>query len=365
MKIKELSHFLESIAPLSLQESYDNCGLILGSEETEITNALITLDCTEDIVQEAIDEGCNLIIAHHPVIFTGIKKLNGKNYVERTVIKAIQNNIAVYAIHTNLDNILGGVNAKIAERLGLKNCEILKPGQGNLLKLVSFVPINHLESVKAAIFEAGAGHIGNYSECSFSGIGTGTFKAGLNTHPYVGTQGKQHNEEEYRIETILPYWLKSNILNALLQAHPYEEVAYDFYELKNENKQAGSGMIGVLPEPLTDKAFLGLLKEKMELKVIQYTSFKGKKIQKVAVCGGAGSFLLKTAIAANADAFVSSDFKYHEFFDAENKLLIADIGHFESEKFTKSLLSELILEKFPTFALLLSKLNTNPVNFYI
>ncbi len=365
MKIKELSDFLESIAPVSLQESYDNCGLILGSGETEISKALITLDCTEAIVQEAIDEGCNLIIAHHPIIFTGIKKLNGKNYVERTVIKAIQNNIAVYAIHTNLDNISGGVNAKIAERLGLNQCEILEPRQGNLLKLVSFVPGTHIEKVKTAIFEAGAGHIGNYSECSFSSQGTGTFKAGLNTNPFVGTQMEQHREEEYRIETIMPYWLKSNILNALFKAHPYEEVAYDIFELKNENKNIGSGLLGVLPEKLNEKEFLELLKQKMELRVIKYTPFEGRDLQKVAVCGGAGSFLLKRAIAAGADAFVSSDFKYHEFFDAENKLLIADIGHFESEKFTKLLLSELILEKFPTFALLLSKLNTNPVNFYI
>ncbi|MDP1726019.1 MAG: Nif3-like dinuclear metal center hexameric protein [Bacteroidota bacterium] len=365
MKIKELSDFLESIAPLSLQESYDNCGLILGSGETEISKALITLDCTEAIVQEAIEEGCNLIITHHPIIFTGIKKLNGKNYVERTVIKAIQHHIAVYAIHTNLDNVYNGVNAKIAERLGLSQCEILEPRQGNLLKLVTFVPKSHIELVKAAIFEAGAGHIGNYSECSFASSGTGTFKAGLNAKPFVGNKLEQHREEEHRIETIMPYWLKSSILSALMKVHPYEEVAYDMYELKNENKQAGSGLLGVLPEKLTDSGFLALIKDKMELKAIKHTMFEGKYIQKVAVCGGAGSFLLKQAIAAEADAFVSSDFKYHEFFDAENKLLIADIGHYESEKFTKLLLSELILEKFPTFALLLSKLNTNPVNFYI
>ncbi len=365
MKISDLTQYLEQLAPLALQESYDNSGLIVGSPETEITRALITLDCTEEIIQEAIENGCNLIIAHHPVIFSGIKKLNGKNYVERTVIKAIQNQIAIYAIHTNLDNVAGGVNHKIAQIIGLENCRILDPKSENLLKLVTYVPKDSIDVVQNALFEAGAGNIGNYSECSFKVLGEGTFKPGLNTNPFVGKKLERHSEEEYKLETVFPFWLKGKILKSLFEFHPYEEVAYDLYVLNNQNLQTGSGLIGDLPTGLKSEEFLAMLKEKLELKVIRYTPFENREIKSVAICGGAGSFLLENAIHSGAQAFISSDFKYHEFFNAENKLIIADIGHYESEKFTKSLLYELILKKFPTFALLLSKLNTNPVNYYM
>ncbi|MBC7381681.1 MAG: Nif3-like dinuclear metal center hexameric protein [Bacteroidia bacterium] len=365
MKIRELIEFLEQIAPLSIQESYDNCGLLVGTADSEITRALITLDCTEKVVQEAIENGCNLIISHHPVIFAGLKKLNGENYVERTVILAIKNNIAIYAVHTNLDNLWNGVNHKIAEKLGLINCEILEPKKGVLLKLVTFVPIAHLANVKEELFLAGAGNIGNYSGCSFTVSGMGTYTGNMNTNPYAGSVLKPHTEEESRIEMVFPSWLKEKVLQSLIRSHPYEEVAYDLYELKNEYAQIGSGLIGYLPEKLNVDEFLALLKDRMQLQIIKYTKSSDAKINKVAICGGAGSFLLKKAMSAGAQAFVSSDFKYHEFFDAEERFMIADIGHFESEKFTKSLLSELILKKFPTFALLLSKSNTNPVNYYI
>ncbi|MDP3929646.1 MAG: Nif3-like dinuclear metal center hexameric protein [Bacteroidota bacterium] len=365
MKIKELSSFLENIAPKAYQESYDNCGLLIGSAETEITQALITLDCTEEVVIEAINLGCNLIIAHHPIVFSGLKKLNGSNYIERVVILAIQHEIAIYAIHTNLDNVIGGVNAGIAALLGLNQTRVLLPKTATLAKLVTFVPAAHASEVKNALFAAGAGKIGNYSDCAFSVQGEGSFKANDLANPFVGEANQLHTESETRVEVIFPIHKKAEIVQALKAAHPYEEVAYDVYSLLNDNQEIGSGLIGNLPEEMTEANFLAFLKEKMELKVIRHTPFLHKNIRKVAVCGGAGSFLLKQAIACGADAYVSADFKYHEFFDAEDKLMIADIGHYESEKFTKSLICELILKKFPTFAVLLSKIDTNPVNYYL
>lgn len=364
MRIKEIIQYLEEVAPRSYQESYDNCGLLIGSDQTEITSVLISLDCTEEVVDEAIAQQCNFIIAHHPIIFGGLKKLTGSNYVERTVIKAIQNNIAIYAIHTNLDNVANGVNFKIAEQLGLQQTSVLDPKSNILQKLVSYVPTAHLEKLQAALFAAGAGHIGNYSECSFVSEGVGAFKAGEGAKPFVGGSNQRHQEAENRLEVVMPKYAQGKVLKALIENHPYEEVAYDIYDMANAHPQVGSGLIGILPEEMDENTFLAYLKDKMALKSIRYTKYNEKKIRKIAICGGAGSFLLKKAIAAGAQAFVSSDFKYHEFFDAEKHLMIADIGHYESEKFTKSLLSELIIKKFPTFAILLSKTDTNPVNYY-
>ncbi len=363
MKIKEITSYLESLAPLALQESYDNSGLLVGDFEQNIDSILVSLDCTEAVVDEAIQKGCGLIIAHHPIIFSGLKKLNGKNYVERTVIKAIQNKVAIYAIHTNLDNWGKGVNHKIAQQIGLVQTETLAASSGNLLKLVSFVPVDSAEKVKNALFEAGAGQIGNYSECSFETLGNGTFKANEMANPYVGEIQKQHTESEMRVEVILPVWLQHKVINALKAAHPYEEVAFDLYALKNDFSSNGAGIIGELPNALQPNDFLAHLKESMELSCIRFTHFN-QPIKRVAVCGGAGSFLLKTAIANHADAFVSSDFKYHEFFDAEDKIMIADIGHYESEKFTIRLLRELIHNGFPTQRVEESKINTNPVNYF-
>lgn len=364
MKVKELSNYLESLAPLSYQESYDNCGLLVGSDQMEITKALVTLDCTEEVVREAMAQNCNLIIAHHPVIFGGIKKINGKNDVERTLILAIKENIAIYAIHTNLDNIKLGVNQKIAERLGLNQTQILVPKSATLQKLVTFVPTSHLTKVQDALFSAGAGQIGNYSECGFSLSGEGSFKANEEANPFVGKIGERHQEVETRLEVVLPSHISTSLIRILKEVHPYEEVAYDLYSLQNQNPEVGSGLIGEMDKELSEQEFLAYLKKAMELKMIRFTSFNAKKIKKVAICGGAGSFLLKAAMSQGADAFVSADFKYHEFFDAEKSILIADIGHYESEKFTKSLLIELILKKFPTFAVLLSKTDTNPINYY-
>jgi dinuclear metal center YbgI/SA1388 family protein len=365
MKLAQLTTYLESLAPLAYQEDYDNAGLIVGSPDQEIYQVLISLDCTEAIVDEAITTNCQVIISHHPIVFKGLKKFNGKTYVERVVAKAIRNNIAIYAIHTNLDNIMTGVNARICETLGLENCRILAPKHHVLKKLVTYVPNSHADQVRNALFHAGAGNIGNYSETSFNAEGSGTFKGNTDSNPYVGEPGIRHTENEVRIETVYPFNLESKIIMALVLAHPYEEVAYDLYELTNQHQQIGAGMIGELEDPMDEDAFLFDVKEKMRARVIRHTEFIGRAIKKVAVCGGAGGFLLKQAIAAGADIFITADYKYHEFFDAEGKIMIADIGHFESEQFTQQLLYECIHKKFSGLAIRLTEINTNPVRYFI
>ncbi len=363
IQIKNITDYLESIAPLAYQESYDNSGLITGDPQTNVKGILICLDSTEDVVQEAIKKGCNLIIAHHPIIFSGLKKINGKNYVERTIIAAIKNDIAIYAIHTNLDNVYEGVNRMIGDKLGLKNLKILLPKPGILRKLVTFCPVEQSENLRSSLFKAGAGNIGNYSECSFNVLGEGTFLGNEMTNPVKGKRGERHNENEIRIETIFENQKQTDILKALFEAHPYEEVAYDIYDLDNRYNLVGSGMIGELTENQDEMTFLKFVKEKMKVGSLRYTSLIGKKVNKVAICGGSGSFLLTEAIKAGAEVFISADFKYHQFFDADNRIVIADIGHFESEQYTIELIKTLILEKFSTFAVHLTETHTNPVHY--
>ena len=364
MTIQDITSFLEKNAPLFLQESYDNAGLITGNSNWQCTGIITTLDATEEVVQEAIEKKCNLIVAHHPIIFSGLKKITGKNYIEKTIITAIKNDIAIYAIHTNLDNVLNGVNSKIADKLGLINRQILQPKSNTLKKLFSFVPVAHAPKVRNAIFAAGGGQISNYSECSFNTAGSGTFKAGDTTNPFVGKIGERHTEEEIKIEVIFPAWLQNQVYNALIATHPYEEVAYDIVALENDNTLTGSGLVGELALPISEKDFLQSIKENFNLSVIRHTAFTGNTIKKVALCGGAGSFLIGAAIAAGAQVYVSADIKYHEFFDANGKLVIADIGHYESEQFTIDLLFDILSEKFPTFAVLKTGVKTNPVHYF-
>ncbi len=364
MKVQDITSFLEKIAPPSLQENYDNAGLITGNTNWECTGIITALDATEAVVLEAIEKKFNLIVAHHPIIFGGLKKINGKNHIEQTIITAIKNDIAIYAIHTNLDNVLQGVNGKIADILGLINRQVLQPKNNVLKKLFIFVPVEHAEKVRNAIFAAGGGQISNYSECSFNAAGTGTYKAGEGTNPFAGKIGERHTEAEIKMEIIFPVWLEQAIYNAMVAAHPYEEVAYDIVALENTSLQVGSGLIGELPEPVNEAAFLVEIKEKFNLSVIKHTALTGHKVKKVALCGGAGSFLIGAASAAGADFYISSDIKYHEFFDANGRVVIADIGHYESEQFTIGLLSEFLQEKFPTFAVLKTGVVTNPVNYY-
>lgn len=363
MKIKEVTSYLEELAPLNYQEDYDNSGLIIGDSQAELKGVLVTLDVTEEVIQEAIAKGCNLVIAHHPLIFKGLKKLNGKNYVERSVIFAIKNDIAIYAIHTNLDNVVNGVNFKIAEKIGLSDVKILRKKKDTLLKLTVFVPREASDKLLSSLYEAGAGNIGNYNDCSFKSEGIGSFRPSQEANPVIGQRGNLEQVQEHRIEVILPVNLKAKVLHAMYSAHPYEEVAYYLQELENENQEVGSGAVGLLPSEMTEMEFLAHLKGNMNLDVIKFTS-AGKTIKKVAVCGGVGSFLLGDAKGAGADAFVTADYKYHEFFDAEGDIMIADIGHFESEVFTKDLLVEILSNKFTNFAPHLSEVNTNPVNYY-
>ena len=363
MKVKDITSIIEDFAPLSYQESYDNSGLIVGNNNDEVTGVLICLDCIESILDEAIANNCNMIIAHHPIVFNGLKKLNGKNYIERTVIKAIKNNIAIYAAHTNLDNVKGGVSFKIAEKIGVKNCQILQPKKSLLSKIITYCPTDKAEEVRQVMFDAGAGNIGQYDECSFNAQGTGTFRGKDGTTPYVGEPGKFHKEEETKIETIAPSFKINDVIKSMIAAHPYEEVAYDIYELQNKNQDVGSGVIGELEMAEEETAFLNRLKTDLKTDCIRYTNLQGKKITKVAICGGSGSFLLDDAIAAGADIFITGDFKYHQFFDADNKIVIADVGHYESEQHTNELIYEILNEKIPNFAIRLTERNTNPVNY--
>jgi dinuclear metal center YbgI/SA1388 family protein len=365
MKIAEVIQLLEQTAPPSYQESYDNAGLLTGNTGWDCTGIICSLDATEAVIIEAKSGGCNLIVAHHPIIFGGLKKITGKNYVEKTVIAAIKNDIAIYAIHTNLDNVIKGVNDRIADKLGLVNRKILVPKSNQLMKLFTFVPIEQAEKVRSAIFEAGAGNIANYSECSFNAEGTGTFKAGEGTNPFVGEINSRHQEKEVKIESIFPAYLQQKIVAAMIKAHPYEEVAYDVVALANEYQQVGSGLIGELPEPVIETQFLAQIKAAFGLSVIRHTPLLGKKVKKVALCGGAGSFLTGKAIASGAHFYITGDVKYHEFFDANNRLVIADIGHWESEQFTIDLLFDILKTKFPTFAVLKTEVKTNPVHYYM
>lgn len=363
MKIAEIVSLLESIAHPSLQESYDNAGLITGNTGWECSGIICSLDAIEEVVVEAIEKKCNLIVAHHPIIFNGLKKLNGKNYVEKTIITAIKNDIAIYAIHTNLDNVINGVSGKMAAMLGLEGVAVLSQKENTLKKLYTFVPVDKAKQVRNAIFEAGGGQIGNYSECSFTSEGTGTFKAGIGSDPYVGKIGDRHEEKEVRVEIVFPGYLERSIISALRSAHPYEEVAFDVVTQSNSHPGIGAGVIGHLPEPIAEKEFLTLLKKVFGLEMIRHTAFLDKPIQKVALCGGAGSFLVSSALGAGADVFFTGDIKYHEFFDANGRILIADIGHYESEQFTIDLLHDVLRQKFPTFAVLKTAVQTNPVYY--
>jgi len=361
--IKDVTDHLEALAPPSYQEEYDNSGLLTGKANEPVRGVLVTLDCTEGVVEEAIKENCNLIIAHHPVIFKGIKKLTGQTYVERTVIKAIKNDIAIYSIHTNLDHVHTGVNRKIAEKIGLKNLKILQPKKDTLMKLVTFIPKENAGEVMNALHKAGAGNIGNYKNCSFQVVGEGTFMATGDAQPHIGQTNQQERVEEVRAEVMFPKHLTNAILGALKKSHPYEEVAYHLSTLENENQEVGAGMIGELEHEMEPIEFLGRLKKVMNTSSIRHTT-PFKNIKRVAICGGAGSFLLQSAVSQKADVLVSSDFKYHEFFDADGKIMIADIGHYESEQFTKDLLVEVLKEKFTTFAIIFSKTGTNPLSYF-
>lgn len=364
MKLKDLTSYLDSAVPLSFQESYDNAGLQVGSPEKEISSAMISLDVTEEVLDEAIADKCDLVVSHHPLIFKGIKSLSGKSFTERIIYNAIKNDIAIYSAHTNLDVINNGVSRKMAEKMCLEDISVLAPSQKRLLKLVTYIPESHLETVRNALFEAGAGVIGNYDQCGFTVSGTGSFRGNDKSKPFRGEKGKIHFENEIRFETILFSHLKDNVTRALLDAHPYEEVAYDLFALENNNIEMGLGCVGKFHEPVSEDGFLKLVSSVFGASGIRYSKLTGRHVNKVALCGGSGSSLLNFAISSGADAFLTADIKFHDFFKTENKLLLVDAGHFETEKFSREILKDLIIKKFPKFAVRFSETNTNPINYF-
>ena len=363
IKIKDIIKVIEEFAPINYQESFDNSGLVVGDVNKEIDKALLTLDVTEEVVDEAIGIGANIIISHHPVIFSGLKKITGGNMVEKIVLKAIKNDIALYSAHTNIDSVVGGVNSKICQILGLENCKVLDPTSVKLKKITTYVPEDNAEKLRSALFEAGAGHIGNYNSCSFNSEGYGTFKALENSNPYVGQLNELHKEKEIKVETVFPEFIQGKIISALMENHPYEEPAFDIYTLDNKINNVGIGMFGCLPKKVDAKDFLLSLKDKFNVPCIKHTKIIKDKIQKVAVCGGSGSYLLRNAKSVKADIFISGDFKYHQFFEAENKIIIADIGHFESEQFTIDIFYDILTKKIANFVVCKSQIETNPIKY--
>ncbi len=364
MKLKDLCSYLDTIVPLSFQESYDNSGLQVGLPEREISSALITLDVTEEVIDEAISEKCDVIVSHHPLIFNGIKRISGKTFTERILYKAVKNDIAIYSAHTNLDIFNNSVSRKMAEKLNLKDVRVLSPLKNRLLKLVTYVPESHVDKVQSALFEAGAGVIGNYDRCGFSSTGTGSFRGNEKTKPFLGEKGTVSFEKEIRFETILYSHLKEKVIKALLEVHPYEEVAYDIYSLENDNIEIGLGCTGYLSEEISELDFLNHLSKVFDAKGIRFTKLTGKPVRKISLCAGSGISLLNNVISSGADVYITADIKYHNFFEADNRILLVDIGHFESEKFSTEILKDLIIKKFPKFAVRFSESNTNPINYF-
>ncbi|MDR0560295.1 MAG: Nif3-like dinuclear metal center hexameric protein [Prevotellaceae bacterium] len=363
LKVKNIISELEKLAPKYFQDSYDNAGLIVGSPEIQTSSAVLCFDVTEDVVNEAIERGSGLIVSHHPVIFEGLKKINGTGATERIIIKAIQNNIAIYASHTNLDSVRGGINTVLAEKLGLSDIKILVPKEKILYKIVTFVPPSHAEKLRTAMFDAGAGHIGNYDSCSYSIEGTGTFRGGENTNPFIGKKNVINSEHEIKIETVAIKENLKEIIAALIRSHPYEEPAYDVYLLENKMENAGIGAVGILPCEMEAVEFLSVIREKLSAKIIRHNALY-KKVKNVAVCGGSGAGFINEAIAANADIFVTGDCKYHHFLEFTNRIILADVGHYESESFASEIFCNVIRKNFPNFAVYLSQGNLNPVQYF-
>jgi dinuclear metal center YbgI/SA1388 family protein len=361
--IKEISTILETMAPLAYAEDFDNVGLLVGDSATEVTGILVCHDALESVIEEAIAKKCNLIVCFHPIVFSGMKKITGKNYVERVVIKAIKNDIAIYAVHTALDNHQEGVNKIFCDALGLTNTKILIPKPNFIRKLVTYTIPENAEQVRNALFDAGAGNIGNYENCSFNSQGIGTYMGNEHSDPKIGNRFEFVEGNEIKIEVTFEKHLESKILKALFSKHAYEEVAYEIYELQNSHQNIGLGMIGELKKPMSEKDFLLFVKDKMQAEGIRHSQFTGKPIKKVAVLGGSGSFAIKNAISSGADAFLTADLKYHNFYEAENELILADIGHFESERYTKNYIVDYLRKKILNFAIILSEENTNPVKY--
>lgn len=363
MKIKEILTILEEMAPLAYAEDFDNVGLLIGNKEEEATGVLVCHDALESVIDEAITKNCNLVVCFHPILFSGLKKITGKNYVERSILKAIKHDIAIYAVHTALDNHKNGVNKIFCDALGLNNTKVLVPKPNFIQKLVTYTIPENVEKLRNALFDAGAGKIGNYEDCSFNSQGIGTYMGNEDSTPEIGERFEFVQAQEIKIEVTFEKHLQSKILKALFSNHVYEEVAYELYNIENEHQNIGLGMIGEIENPMNETDFLLFVKDKMQCGGIRHSNLLGKPIKKVAVLGGSGSFAIKNAIQAGADIFLTADLKYHNFYEAENQIVLADIGHFESERYTKNYIVDFLNKKITNFAIVLSEENTNPVKY--
>ncbi|MGH1385600.1 Nif3-like dinuclear metal center hexameric protein [Kordia sp.] len=363
MKVQDIISHIEELCPLAYAEDFDNVGLLVGNSQQEVSGVLISLDTLENVVDEAIEKKCNMIVSFHPIIFSGLKKITGKTYVERVVLKAIKHDIAIYAMHTALDNSWNGVSDRMCDELGLTNKSILIPQKGTIKKLVTFVPKKDAETLRNALFAVGAGNIGNYENCSFNIEGLGSFQGNEDSNPTIGKKGETHFEEEVQLGITFAKHLEGKIIRILHKTHPYEEVAYEITTLENTNQHIGMGMVGEFKKPMTEMHFMTLLKTKMNVPMVRHSALSGKMVQKVAVLGGSGSFAISAAKRAGADAYVTADLKYHDFYQAEGQIILADIGHYESEQYTKNLLFEYLTKKIPNFAIILSAENTNPIKY--
>lgn len=364
MTISTIVKELKRWAPKTYAEDFDNVGLIAGQVDWICSGVLITLDTLDGVVDEAIAKKCNLIVSFHPIVFSGLKKFTGTTYVEKALIKAIRNDIAIYAIHTALDNHREGVNFKIGAQLHLQNTEILLPKKNTIKKITTYVPEKHADILLGNLHRAGAGAIGNYDACSFTIVGEGRFRGNTTSNPKIGQPGEITAVNEKQIHVLYAAHLENEVLEALNTSHPYEEVAYEITTLENKNQTVGMGLVGELNNPMTEVEFFNYVKKNMQVSTIRHSKKLGRPIHKVAVLGGSGSFAIQAAKGAGVDAFLTADLKYHQFFEAEDQMILMDIGHYESEQFTKNLIFDFLTKKFPNFAIVLSNTNTNPVNYF-
>jgi dinuclear metal center YbgI/SA1388 family protein len=366
MIVKNLIKHIETWAPPGIAWEKDNVGLQLGSTQSQITNVLLCLEVDSKVVDDAIKKRCNLIISHHPLIFTPLKSITDRDNQSDLIKKIIKNDINVFSAHTNLDFAKDGVSFQLAKKLKLQQIRFLKNLSSNQYKIVVFVPEKFVEKVASAMHIAGGGQIGDYSNCSFRIVGQGTFKGSNSTNPFVGIKGNLEYVREIRLEMIANSFDLPKILSAMKESHPYEEVAYDLYKLNNENVNFGMGAIGVLNQSMTKEEFLFYVSKSLKIKNFRYNSGKKNKIRTVAVCGGSGSDLADEAIKQNADAFITADVKYHKFQDVQNKILLIDAGHYETEIFILDELKRRI-QKFLNNGnnkVYKYKGSTNPIIFY-
>jgi len=366
MTCGEIIKILETWAPREISLERDNPGLQVGSGKNIVKNILLSLELTMDVINESIAKECNLIITHHPLIFHPVKSLDFQRDKNSMLIeKLIKNDLTLFSAHTNLDFTKNGVSFELAKMLGLKGIDFLVNLSANQYKISVFVPGDHVEEVADAIFNAGGGIIGEYSRCSFRTGGTGTFFGSNKTTPFLGEKGKQEQVSEIKLEAIADSWKLGGIISAVINAHPYEEPAYDIYPLKNKNINYGMGAVGELDKQLGREEFLKYVSEKLKAKCLKYTSGKSESIKKIAVCGGAGTELLKEAVQSGADAFVTADVKYHTFHDAQGKILLVDAGHYETEiHVLNQIEKELSTAAENNFKIFKYSGSTNPVIIY-